>query len=87
MGTEIEIEKIRIIDKDELVEKGKEIYKKIKDRLEPAHKGEIVAIDVKTGDYFLGKDVVEADEKAREKYPDDVFYFNKIGYRAVYVHR
>jgi adenosylmethionine-8-amino-7-oxononanoate aminotransferase len=85
MGTEIE--KIRIIDKDELVEKGKEIYKKIKDRLEPAHKGEIVAIDVKTGDYFLGKDVVEADEKAREKYPDDVFYFNKIGYRAVYVHR
>ena len=87
MGTEIEIEKIRIIDKDELVEKGKEIYKKIKDRLEPAHKGEIVAIDVKTGDYFLGKDVVEADEKAREKYPADVFYFNKIGYRAVYVHR
>lgn len=87
MGTEIEIEKIRIIDKDELVEKGKEIYKKIKDRLVPAHKGEIVAIDVKTGDYFLGKDVVEADEKAREKYPDDVFYFNKIGYRAVYVHR
>jgi hypothetical protein len=31
--------------------------------------------------------VVEADEKAREKYPDEVFYFNKIGYRAVYVHR
>ena len=83
----MEKEKIRIVDKHELVEKGKEIYKKIKDRLEPAHKGEIVAIEVKTGDYFLGKDVVEADEKAREKYPDEVFYFNKIGYRAVYVHR
>jgi len=83
----MEMEKIRIVDKNELVEKGKEIYKKIKDRLEPAHKGEIVAIEVKTGDYFLGKDMVEADEKAREKYPDEVFYFNKIGYRAVYVHR
>ncbi len=83
----MEKEKIRIVDKNELVEKGKEIYKKIKDRLEPAHKGEIVAIEVKTGDYFLGKDMVEADEKAREKYPDEVFYFNKIGYRAVYVHR
>ncbi len=79
--------KIRIMDKNELVEKGKEIYKKIKDKLEPAHKGEIVAIEVKTGDYFLGKDLIEADEKAREKYPDEVFYFNKIGYRAVYVHR
>ena len=22
---------------------------------------------------------IEADEKAREKYPDDVLYFNKIG--------
>ena len=87
MGTGIEMEKIRIVDKKELVEKGKEIYKKIRDRLEPAHKGEIVAIEIKTGDYFLGKDVVEADEKAREKYPDEVFYFNKIGYRAVYVHR
>jgi hypothetical protein len=37
----MEKEKIRIVDKHELVEKGKEIYKKIKDRLEPAHKGEI----------------------------------------------
>jgi hypothetical protein len=83
----MKMEKIRIVDKKELVEKGKEIYRKIKDRLEPAHKGEIVAIEVKTGDYFLGKDMVEADEKAREKYPDEVFYFNKIGYRAVYVHR
>ncbi|MBC8521813.1 MAG: hypothetical protein H8D26_07495 [Methanomicrobia archaeon] len=86
-GTGVEMGKIRIMDKNELVEKGKEIYKKIKDKLEPAHKGEIVAIEVKTGDYFLGKDLIEADEKAREKYPDEVFYFNKIGYRAVYVHR
>jgi len=82
------MEKIRTIDKNELVDKGEEIYeKKLKDKLEPEHKGEIVAIDVKSGDYFLGKSVIEADKKAREKYPDDVFYFNKIGYRAVYVHR
>ena len=80
----IETEKIRIVDKNELVEKGKEIYKKIKDRLEPEHKGEIVAIEIKTGDYFLGKDLVEADEKAREKYPDAVFFLARIGYRAVW---
>ncbi len=82
------MEKIRTIDKNELVAQGEEIYeKKLKDKLEPGHKGEIVAIDIKSGDYFLGKSVIEADKKAREKHPDEVFYFNKIGYRAVYVHR
>jgi len=88
MGTETEAEiemgKIRIVDKNELVDKGEEVYAKIKDKLEPAHKGEIVAIEIKTGDYFLGKDVIEADEKAREKYPDEVFYLARIGYRAVW---
>ncbi len=78
------LSKKRFVDKDELVEKGKEIYKKIWDKLEPAHKGEIVAIEIKTGDYFLGKDLVEADEKAREKYPDEVFYLARIGYRAAW---
>ena len=65
MGTEAE--KIRLVDKEELVEKGKEIYAKVKDKLE--HKGEIVAIEVKTGDYFLGNSVVEADEKGEDEIP------------------
>jgi len=62
-----EVDKIRIVDKEELVEKGKEIYNKIKDMLEPEHKGEVVAIEIKTGDYFLGKSVIEADRKARKR--------------------
>jgi len=61
MGTEVE--KIRIVDKDELVEKGEEIYKKIRDKLEPAHKGEFLAINVDTGEYWLGKTATEADKK------------------------
>jgi len=82
------MQKIRIVDKNELVDKGKEIYeKKLKDKLEPKHKGEIVAIDVKSGDYFVGRDMTEADKKAREKHPDDVFYMVRIGHRAVFVHR
>ena len=85
MGTEVE--KIRIVDKDEHVDKGKEIYAKIKAKLEPAHKGEFVAIEVDTGDYFVGKDPIEADEKAREKYPDAVFFLARIGYRAAFVRR
>ena len=87
MGIGIEMEKIRIVDKNELVEKGKEIYKKIRDKLEPAHKGEVIAIEVKTGDYFLGNSVIEADRKARKRYPDEVFYFGKVGYRTLHIHR
>jgi hypothetical protein len=80
-------EKIRIVDKEEHVDKGEEIYGKIKEELEPEHKGEFVAIEVDTGDYFVGKDPIEADEKAREKYPDAVFFLARIGYRAAFVRR
>jgi flagellin-specific chaperone FliS len=78
------MKKIKVVNKDKIVDKGKEIYEGIKATLEPEHKGEIVAIEVTIGDYFIGKDVTSADRKAREKYPDEVFYLAKIGYNAVW---
>ena len=79
MGTEAE--KIRRVDKDEHVDKGKEIHVKIKDKLAP---DEFVAIEVDTWDYFVGKTPIEADRKAKEKYPDAVFSLARIGHRAVW---
>jgi len=41
--------------------KAEAIYrKKLKTKLERKYKGRIVAIDVESGDYFLGKTVLEA---------------------------
>jgi hypothetical protein len=80
-------EKVILIDKDEIVEKGQRIYERIKDKLEPEHKGEIVAIEPDTGDYFLGQSVIEAIEKGRERYPDSVFHVIRIGYPVVHVFR
>ncbi|MFQ6058206.1 MAG: hypothetical protein ACE5MB_04900 [Anaerolineae bacterium] len=80
-------EKIILVNKDEIVEKGQRIYETIKDKLEPEHKGEIVAIEPDTGDYFLGQSVIEAIEKGREKYPDSVFHVIRIGYPVVHVFR
>jgi hypothetical protein len=80
-------EKVLLVDKDEIVDKGQCIYETIKDKLEPEHKGEIVAIEVETGDYFLGRRVIEATDKAREKYPDKVFYVARVGFPVVYVFR
>ncbi|MGQ9628365.1 MAG: hypothetical protein ACUVV0_15865 [Anaerolineae bacterium] len=81
------MEKIYFIDKREITAKGKEIYARIGSQLEPHHKGEIVAIETESGDYFLGKTPMEAIGKAEKKYPDKVFYLVRIGHRAVHIHR
>lgn len=80
-------QKVHLVDKDEIVEKGRKIYETIKDKLEPEHKGELVAIEVETGDYFLGRRVIEAIEKAKRKYPDKVFYVARVGFPVVHVFR
>jgi hypothetical protein len=75
------------INREEFGSKGDEIYEKIKPLLEPEHKGEIVAIEVESGDYFLDETVIEAWQKAKGKYPDKVFYFVRVGYPVVHVFR
>lgn len=68
----------------ELSRKAWAIYeKKLKKELEPKYKGQLVAIEVDSGDWFLGETSLEAILKAREKYPDKIFHLIRIGYRAV----
>lgn len=71
-------------DQEEIAENGKRIYtERLKAKLEPDHKGEIAAINTETGDYFLGKTLLEAVRRGREKFPDTVFYSVRIGYPAL----
>lgn len=63
-------------------EKGRERFKKIPEELEGDYRGKFVAIEVDSGDYFVGDTIIEADEKAKEKYPDKIFYLGGIGFRA-----
>lgn len=76
-----------MINKRELVSRGEQIYAALREQLEPRYKGKIVVIDTDTGDYFLGDTLLEADKKARKKYPGKVFYAVKIGYPAVFAYR
>jgi hypothetical protein len=64
----------------------KALIKKI-ETLEAKRKGMIAAIEPDSGDYFLGTKIFTAVEKAREKYPEGVFYCIRIGYPGVYQHR
>ena len=68
-----------------LATSGQAIYdKKLRAKLEPKHNGKIVAIEVESGDYFIGENLNEASLKAKQKYPNNVFYFVRVGYPAVY---
>jgi len=65
--------------------KAETIYRtKLKPKLEEKYKGRIVAIDVESGDYFVGRTVLEAIEKGRRKHPGKIFYDVRIGYPAVH---
>ena len=67
-------------DPDSLAAQGETLYiTRIKALVEPTHIGEYIAIDVDSGDYFLGDTLVEAATKARTIYPDRCFHFIKIG--------
>lgn len=48
-------------------------------------KGWIAAIESESGKYVLGKTLIEAAKRGREKFPGKIFYFIRIGYP--YVHR
>lgn len=79
---------IQHVNVNTLAVKGEEIYaSRLKSLLEPTHQGKIVAIEIDSGDSFLGDTVVEAGQKAKERYPDRVFYFVRVGYPAVHRRR
>jgi hypothetical protein len=65
--------------RQEFITKAKEAYANLKEDLEPAGEGEIVAIHPDNGDHFLGKTLNEADEKAFARYPDEWLYFVRVG--------
>ena len=75
----------RNIHAKRLAEVGERLYEeKLRNKLEPGYNGKIVVIDAESGDYFLGESLQEANEKARKKHPNNVFYAIKVGYPAVY---
>lgn len=50
------------------------------------HKGKLAAIEPRSGDYFLGDDLLQAVNRARQKHPGLIFYVVRIGHETAYVH-
>ena len=76
------------IDVRHLGDEGERIYhEKLKPLLEPQYKGKIIAIEVDSGDYFIGDTVMEALQKAKARYPEKIFHVIRVGFRAVHKRR
>lgn len=73
------------LDKQTFAKRAKAVYNhRYRKRLEATEWGKVIAIEVESGEVFIGRTALEAGLKAREKYPDKFFYFIRIGYPAVH---
>ena len=66
------------------VKHAEEMYLRIKDKLK-GQKGKMVAIDVDSGDYFVGDSPLEACDLGKKKYPGKIFYLKRIGAKYTFV--
>ena len=64
---------------EEIAKLGEEIYARIREEIEEGHEGEVVLIEVESGDYFVAPTLKEAYEKARKAHPGKLFYARRIG--------
>ena len=66
------------------VQEAEVIYGKIKSKLR-GNEGKIVAIEVESGEYFIGNNTLDAFKKGRKKHPLAKFLFKRIGAKYTYV--
>jgi hypothetical protein len=70
---------------EEIARRGQDIYDhEIRDKVESAHRGEFLVVDVLTGAYEIARDDLTASDRALEKNPKAVLYGVKIGSAAAY---
>ena len=70
----------------EIARLGDEIYRRdIRSKVEADHQGDVVAIDVATGTWAVGDNVIVATDRLREKRTGAVdVWLLRVGYRALH---
>ncbi|MCY3919694.1 MAG: hypothetical protein OXG38_07805 [Chloroflexi bacterium] len=76
---------MRTRPKDEIARLGDEIYERdIRRQVEADHDGELLAIDVDTGNWAVGDEVLDEIDRLRAEHPEAInVYRLRVGYRAV----
>ena len=69
---------------EETARLGNEIYEKdIRPRVEAAHHGKVIAIDVDSGDYSIADTASVAARRLRERRPDAGVWLMRVGYKTL----
>ena len=71
---------------EETARLGDEIYERdIRPHVEADHRGEVVAIDVDSGRWAIGDNVITATDQLRAQRPDAIdVWLLRVGYRALH---
>ncbi|MEH1803408.1 MAG: hypothetical protein V7L13_30440 [Nostoc sp.] len=71
---------------EEITRRGKELYEKsIRPQVETAENiGKIISINVETGEYEIGDDLVVTSRRLQSKQADAAIWAERIGFNAVY---
>lgn len=74
------------LSSEEIARRGKELYERsIRAKVETEENiGKIVSINVETGDYEVGDDLIETSLRLRAKQADAALWGERIGFDAVY---
>ena len=72
--------------REETARLGDEIYERdIRPQVEAGHHGEVVAIDVDSGSWAIGDNVIAATDRLRTQRPDAIdVWLLRVGHRALY---
>ena len=62
------------------ITKAKVVFERINKELMLKYKGKIVAIDIDSGDYFVGDSEIDAYKRGINQYPNKKFVFKRIGF-------
>ena len=73
-------------NRDEVARRGQELYEqRLAAQVEtPENIGKLISIDIETGDYEIGNDLVEIGLKLQAKNPGAALWGERIGFNAVY---
>lgn len=75
----------QVLTPEQVAARGEKLYQeKLKAILEPENNGKFVAIEVISGEYFVGDTILGAVELSHKKFPNRLLHTIKIGYEGVY---
>ena len=67
----------------DVIRREQEIYERdLRAKLESTNLHDFVAVEPESGDYYLGRSMSEAVQKARAAHPDCLSYLARVGHRA-----